>query len=133
MGGAMIRRQIAAFALAGVVGFLIDSGVLYGAMTLGTGHYVGRLLSFLCAVFVTWRINRRLTFTPEPGESAWHEWWRYLMAMSAGGVVNLLAYTVVIARLPQAAWAPLLAVAFGTGAGLVFNFLSAKFWVFRSK
>ncbi|MGE8364593.1 MULTISPECIES: GtrA family protein [Cupriavidus] len=129
----MIRKQLLTFALAGATGFVVDSGVLYGALALGAGHYLGRLLSFLAAVFVTWRINRRLTFPTRPGESAWHEWWRYLVAMSAGGVINLAAYSVVIARLPAAAWAPLLAVAFGTGCGLVFNFLSAKYWVFRKK
>jgi len=127
------HRQFAAFAIAGATGFLVDSAVLYGAMALGAGQYLGRLLSFLCAVFVTWRINRRITFQPGANESAWHEWWRYLTAMSAGGVVNLISYTAAVSKLPSVAWAPLLAVALGTGAGLVFNFLSAKFWVFRRK
>ncbi|MDF3833004.1 GtrA family protein, partial [Cupriavidus basilensis] len=127
------RRQLATFALAGASGFAVDSVVLYCALALGAGHYAGRLLSFLAAVFVTWRINRRLTFPTRPGESAWHEWWRYLAAMSAGGAINLAAYSIAIPHLPAAAWAPLLAVAFGTGCGLVFNFLAAKFWVFRGK
>ena len=53
--------------------------------------------------------------------------------MSAGGAINLAAYSVAIPRLPATTWAPLLAVVFGTGCGLVFNFLSAKYWVFRKK
>ncbi|WP_373378874.1 GtrA family protein [Cupriavidus nantongensis] len=129
----MIRRQLIGFLIAGAIGFGVDAGVLYASLALGAGYYTGRLLSFLAAAFVTWRINRRFTFPTRNAEPPWREWLRYLSAMSAGGAINLLVYSIAVNHLAPAPWRPLLAVALGTGCGLVFNFLSAKLWVFRHR
>src|SRR6185437_12886929 len=56
------RRQFLRFALAGVVGFVVDAAVLYALLALGLGYYLGRVFSFLAAAFTTWQINRRHTF-----------------------------------------------------------------------
>ncbi|WP_411181810.1 GtrA family protein [Paraburkholderia saeva] len=52
------------------------------------GYGTGRLISFMCAAYTTWRINRRFTFSPNPERSALREWSAYLLAMSGGGLVN---------------------------------------------
>jgi putative flippase GtrA len=122
--------QFLRFAVTGVIGLVADVGALYTALALGAGPYAGRVLSFLVAVLVTWRINRRYTFAPSG--SQWMEWWRYLGAMSGGALLNLGAYTLVLWLLPPAPWTPALGVAAGALAGMVVNFLSAKFFVFKS-
>ncbi|QDE38487.1 GtrA family protein [Luteibacter pinisoli] len=128
-----MKRQAIQFAAAGVLGFLIDTGVLYVALWAGLGYYAGRAVSFLCAVFATWQANRRFAFAEGRRESVWLEWWHYLAAMSLGGVVNYLAYTVVVLRAPSSQLTPLFAVAAGSLAGMVVNFISARFWVFRGR
>ncbi|MYM28614.1 GtrA family protein [Duganella sp. CY15W] len=125
-----LAGQLLRFAVTGVIGFGADVAVLYCALALGCGPYLGRLLSFLAAVYVTWRINRRYTFTSSG--SPWREWWRYLGAMSGGALLNLGAYTLTLWLLPPAAWLPALGVAIGSLAGMALNFLSAKFFVFKS-
>ena len=122
--------QLLRFAVTGVIGLVVDVAVLYGALALGCGHYSGRLLSFLAAVVVTWRINRRYTFSPSG--SQWSEWWRYLGAMSGGALLNLGTYTLTLWLLPPAPWLPALGVALGALVGMTLNFLSAKFFVFKS-
>ncbi|GJI88443.1 GtrA family protein [Duganella hordei] len=131
------RTQLLRFAGAGLAGLAADVLVLYLALALGTGFHAGRLLSFLSAVWVTWQINRRYTFDAVDA-SPWRQWWRYLGAMAFGGAVNYAVSAAVMALLahwPAAApllpAAPLLAVCCGTLAGLVLNFLSAKFLVFQ--
>ena len=52
--------------------------------------------------------------------------------MSAGGVTNLIAYSASVMVLPKTNWLPLIAVAIGAALGMVLNFVSAKWWVFRS-
>jgi putative flippase GtrA len=127
-------RQPLRFALAGVAGFLVDAGTLYLASFAGLGYFAGRAISFLCAVWVTWRINRRYTFAAaDCKQTAWSEWWSYLTAMSAGGTLNYAAYSVAILCLPASGTRPLAAVAIGSLAGMVLNYATAKIWVFRSR
>jgi putative flippase GtrA len=137
-----MRKQLFRFGIAGVAGFLVDAGVLYLMLALGLGYYAGRVVSFLCAVFATWQINRHYTFTPRANAgsataarapSLWIEWWRYLLAMSGGGAVNYAAYSATVFLLHPMRFLPLFAVAVGSVAGLGVNFLSAKFWVFRHR
>jgi putative flippase GtrA len=126
-----LRRQLAGFAVAGVAGFLIDTGVLYAALACGLGPFWGRSISFLCAIITTWVINRTITFRPPEGRGLLSEFAHYLAASSIGAVANYGVYSAAILVLPHAVWAPLVAVAAGVGVGMVFNFVGAKFWVFR--
>ncbi|MFK3739107.1 GtrA family protein [Massilia sp. TN1-12] len=123
-------RQLGSFAVAGVLGFVVDVGVLYCAMALGAGWIAGRLLSFVAAAYSTWRFNRRFTFAATA--SPWREWWRYLASMTGGMLVNFLVYSLALSLLPAAWWAPGLAVACGSVAGMAVNFVSAKLFVFKS-
>lgn len=126
-----MKREMIRFAIAGVVGFAVDAGILYLMLALGAGYFVGRCVSFLAAVWVTWRINRHFTFSPRFGQSQWQEWWQYLLAMLAGGAVNYAAYSIAILLLPSTSLLPIYAVAVGSIAGMAINFFSAKLWIFR--
>lgn len=125
------RREMSRFAVAGVAGLVVDVAVLYLALALGLGFYAGRVVSFPCAVFATWQINRRYTFAPDAGVSLWRQWWLYLMAMLGGGAVNYAAYSAAIAFGPRTALWPMAAVAIGSIAGMGVNFAGAKFLVFK--
>ena len=127
------RREMARFAFAGVVGLAVDVAVLYLALALGLGFYAGRVVSFLCATFATWQINRRYTFAGADAAtvSLWRQWWLYMAAMMGGGLVNYGAYSATIAFGPRVALWPMLAVAVGSLAGMAVNFASAKFFVFK--
>ena len=128
-----MRRQFLRFALAGAVGFVVDVGVLYIALSLGLGYYLGRVVSFLVAAFTTWQINRRYTFPIRDGEHWTAEWLRYLLAMLGGGAANYARYAALIYALPKALFLPALAVAAGAIPGLMVNFLAARFWVFKER
>jgi putative flippase GtrA len=137
MIGRQTRGELLRFAAVGVAGLAVDVLVLYLALALGARFHPGRLLSFLAAVWVTWRLNRRYTFAGLE-QSPWRQWWRYLGAMAFGGAVNYVVSAAVMALLTHARQAaallpaaPLLAVCCGTLAGMTFNFISAKFLVFH--
>lgn len=126
-------RQFASFALVGVAGLVVDIVVLYACLSIGLGYYGGRVCSFLAAVWATWELNRRYTFggAAEGVSSAPAQWWRYLLAMLGGGVVNYLAYSAVVSLAPGLPFLPIVAVAAGSLAGMFVNFSSAKFLVFK--
>jgi putative flippase GtrA len=127
----MIQRQIGRFAVSGSVGFLVDIGVLYGILQLGVGPYLGRLLSFLAAVYTTWIMNRNFTFRPQRGQSLFRECFTYFIAMSAGGVINYSAYSAVMFFFGGPTIMPALAVCVGSACGMILNFPSAKYWVYK--
>ncbi|GLU31755.1 GtrA family protein [Trinickia caryophylli] len=127
-------REFIRFGIAGGAGFVVDAGVLYICLWAGLGYFSGRLVSFLCAVFCTWQINRRFTFVAAGRRSSiWAEWWRYLAAMSAGGAVNYATYSAAVLALAGMRLLPLVSVALGSVAGLAVNFAGAKLWVFKSR
>jgi putative flippase GtrA len=128
-----MHREIIRFVVAGVLGFVVDAGVLYLGLAVGLGYFAGRAVSFLCAVWATWQINRRFTFVSKRQESAWVEWWRYLAAMSLGGVVNYGAYSATVLALRGMPFLPIVAVGVGSLAGMAVNFLTAKLWVFKHR
>jgi putative flippase GtrA len=126
------RQALGLFALAGIGGLVVDTLVCYAGLALGLNFYLARLVSFLCAVYFTWQVNRRWTFASGAVPPAsWREWWRYLGAMLVGGAVNYLVSAVAIYLLPAWPLTPLLAVAAGSLAGMAFNFISAKVLVFN--
>lgn len=130
-------RQFWRFGLSGIAGLGMDVGVLYLALALGANFFVGRGLSFLAAVWLTWQINRRYTFhatraaPADSPESLWREWWRYLLAMLGGGAVNYAASCAAVLLLPARPWLPMAAVCVGSLAGMLINFTSAKLLVFK--
>ena len=68
-----VARQMLSFGFIGVIGFLVDAGVLYGALLCGLGLYAGRAVSYMAAVTVTWRLNRSYTFERASGYNKIHE------------------------------------------------------------
>jgi len=124
--------QLVRFAVSGALGFGVDTGVLYGFMAVGVPFQVARAFSFLAAATFTWGFNRRHTFRSSAlNPPSWREWLHYLAAMAVGGVIN---YGVSVWCYQSGGLFrdhPVLALALGTGAGMVVNFLSARFLVFR--
>jgi len=124
-------RQFARFTVAGAVGYTVDVGLLYALLGIGAGVFSGRLVSFLCAVWSTWYINRRVTFRTARHTRAWREWWIYLPAMLPGAAVNYAIYSALVATLPEHVLVPGLAVTAGAVVGLLVNFAMARRVVFR--
>jgi putative flippase GtrA len=54
-----------------------------------------------------------------------------LGANAIGGAVNYGVYAAIVTYTADAAAWPVIGVAAGSAAGLVFNFAVSKFWVFR--
>lgn len=127
----IVLRELVLFGIAGVIGFVVDAGVLY-LLKDALGLYAGRLVSFVCAVLATWILNRHLTFRQRAsGLSIAREFSRYFISMLGGGTVNYLSYAVLVYFVAAIASQPVWGVAVGSLAGMMVNYLLAKFFVFR--
>ncbi|MBU1361814.1 MAG: GtrA family protein [Gammaproteobacteria bacterium] len=122
-------RAFLLFAGVGVIGFGVDVGVLYLAAPW-LGWYAARLVSFIAAATATWALNRRITFANRSsGMSMGREYLSWLVTMLGGACVNYGVYVLTLHWL-DAAWAPAAGVALGSCAGLVVNFVVARYGVF---
>jgi putative flippase GtrA len=129
-----VLRQFVSFGLVGVAGFVIDAGVLYLALGLGLGLYVGRALSYLAAVTGTWILNRRYTFARSPASGGLLlEWLRFVVSQLTGATVNLGAYALLVHSVPLVGQYPVLGVAAGSLSGLLVNFSVARAYVFKQR
>jgi putative flippase GtrA len=127
-----LGREFLSFAVVGAIGFVVDVAVLYLAAPL-LGWYGARVLSFVAAATATWLLNRRYTFSGRRSDvSLPREYLGYMATMLGGAVVNYGAYVLVLHWL-AGPWAPAAGVALGSCAGLVVNFVSARYLVFRSR
>jgi putative flippase GtrA len=120
------------FGVVGAVGFLVDSGALYAAIYLGAGKYAGRLISYLCAVTVTWALNKRFTFADQAHGPLLRQWARFAASQLSGGAVNLLVYSALVHSNEFCAQHPVVAVGAGSIAGLVVNFIAAQRFVYNA-
>ena len=127
-------RTLVWFGLTGVVGFMVDAGVLHFMVTeWNTNLFVARGCSFTSAATTTWIINRIITFAAprhRPRRLA-AEWTAYFTASVAGGCINYLVFALAVRLFPLLHRIPTIAVALGTLAGMSFNFLLYSRYVFR--
>jgi putative flippase GtrA len=119
-------QQLALFTLVGVAGFVVDASVLLLLThVVGLDIYVARLLSWLTAATATWWLNRTLTFRDRDA-GLLRQWLKFLAANSGGGLINIgVSSALIAARLT-----PVAAVACGSLAGLLWNFLASRRFVF---
>ncbi|HEY0211245.1 GtrA family protein [Acerihabitans sp.] len=124
-------KELFFFGMIGAVGFVVDSGVLY-LLKEALGLYVGRVISFVCAVLTTWILNKLITFRKSrSGHSAWSEALRYGICMLSGGAVNYLTYWLLVSNYAFVQRYPILGVAAGSLTGMFFNYATAKFFIFN--
>lgn len=125
-------RQFALFCVSGVIGFIVDGGIVQLLVgVFGLDPYASRVASFLCAMTVTWLFNRHLTFSAAPHEGRARQWSRYLLGALLGFVVNYGVYAAMVYQSPMVREWPVIGVAAGAAFGMVVNWISARYWVFR--
>lgn len=125
-------RQFLSFSVVGVIGFLVDSSVLYLGLELGLGLLSGRGVSYMAAVTATWALNRQFTFGASRRRPV-VEWARFATTQLAGAAVNLGTYFALVTGSGFVARYPVLGVAAGSIAGLAVNFAVARAFVFGPK
>lgn len=132
----MPANRLLSFGMVGGIGFAVDAGVLavlfHGA---GVDPYAARVVSFACAVTMTWWLNRCFTFRDQRAELGGqrNEFMRYIAAQVLGALANLAVYTALLVAVDALAQRPVAALAIGAVAGLVVNYTLSVLFVFRKR
>ncbi len=124
-------KELFLFGVAGVLGFLVDAGVLYLVKPL-VGIYFGRIISFFLAVVVTWLFNRNITFKENDVKvGLLAEFLHYLSLMIIGGCINLGVYYLLVGSIEWLRDWPVAAVAAGSLMGMMANFISSRYFLYK--
>lgn len=123
--------RVLRFGLVGFFGFIIDAGVLSLFVNAGGGLYVSRLVSFPCAVTITWYLNRIWSFKGTATKRPIMEYGVYFGVQVVAALANLAAYAVVLNRFfGDQATMVIPALAIGAALGMVINFVGSQALVF---
>ena len=126
-----LLAQFTQFGVVGLVGFVVDTAVVYA--TRGwTGLYVGGALAYAVAVTTTWWLNRIWTFRGLGNIGPAHrQWLKFVVASVPGLCLNLGTYFLLISVWSLSAAHPEIAIAAGAVAGMFANFILSRAVVFR--
>jgi putative flippase GtrA len=120
------------YLVVGTVGFVVDGGLLWSLVKLGYDPFWVRCVSFPVAVLCTWWLNRVWTFSAAQDTRAVRQARNYFLVQIVGAASNFLVYSAVLLFVEPTAGNALIAFAFGSAVGLVFNYTLSKFFVFAS-
>ena len=116
------------FAVVGGVGFIVDVGVLALLLRWRFDPFSARIAAIAAALFVTWQLNRRLTFAPS-GRSLRAEGARYGGVGLATAGVNYAVYTGLLVIVPT--MHPLVALTLASASATLLSFAGYSKLVFN--
>lgn len=125
-------RQFLRFLLVGTGGLAIDVAFFLAMIALGSDVYLARAASAFLAVTATWWINKEWTFRSPSREHRRNTYPAYLAVQSGGLAVSYTVFAIVQTLFPGDMLHALFALASGSAAALLFNFVGARGIVFRS-
>lgn len=126
-----IHLQASSFFFIGVVGFIIDGGVLTLLHArLDFSPVSARLVSFPVAVSATWLLNRHFTFAKREDRHIGKEWLLYGLVNTTGALLNLGIYIFLVRTWNQLAAYPIVPLAMAASIAMLFNFTGSRFLVF---
>lgn len=125
-----VRGDFLRFLLVGTVGFAIDGGLVWLLVSDGLNPLVSRCFSFPSAVIVTWWLNRTWTFPSSPNTSTAGQISAYFAVQLIGAMTNVAVYAVFLLFIEPNELNALIALAFGSIAGLFVNFEGSRRFAF---
>lgn len=150
--------QLMQFSFVGATGAVVDLASYVLLMDFAVRHFDSTILALLptggilarhhqgaalglargIAIWIamTWNFfcNRRLTFSHSRGlPGILRQYWQFVVACSLGAVINWLVSVALPNRFVFFNNHKLAAAVVGILAGLVFNFIMSRHWVFRRK
>lgn len=133
-GGREIVRQFISFVGVGTLGFAVDAALFFALQAIaGWPIAWARTVSATCSITTTWALNRRITFAQRRSENRAGEYLRYVAGQVVGLAVNLGTFTLCLWLLPRLRHYPIVALAIGAAAALLFNFFTARTIAFRER
>lgn len=120
--------KLSRFGLVGGIGFVVDAGLTTTLIHAGLDPFSARVVAIACAMLITWRLNRAITFGAS-NTSQKSEGVRYFAVALAAAAVNYAAYAALMLAFPTLM--PTIAVALATGISMTVSYLGFSRFAFK--
>ncbi|HWK38070.1 MAG TPA: GtrA family protein [Hyphomicrobium sp.] len=122
------------FIATGLIGFLVDAAVLAALLHASiAGPAVARLGSFLCALLVTWMLNRSWSFAGRQRPHLSRELSGYATIQVTGFAVNYGIFLALVHGVDGARLAPLPALIVGCASSAVLTYSLLNWRLYRAR
>ena len=118
------------FGLVGMVGFVVDALLLKGGLMVHLTPAVARLISIVCAMQVTFLINRRHVFKHCAQEHCLRQWCAYMGANGFGNFCSYWIFLTLTSLHGHAVSSPLIAMPLSTFTAYLINYAGTRIIVF---
>jgi putative flippase GtrA len=125
----MILIQFLRFGTVGLIGLAFAAAIVY-ALRAPLGLYWAGIFGFGMTATITWGLNRLWTFRGHNRGPVHRQWALYLLVNLVGFSLNWSTYAALVTFVRLCAAQPVFAVAAGSMAGALANFLLARAMVF---
>jgi dolichol-phosphate mannosyltransferase len=117
------------FGFVGAVGTAVNLGVLTLMVTLGAPSMVAIAGGIAVSLYTNFLLNRRFTFSYSRNQAFWPQFAGFVGASALGALVNYVTSVMIHRSAPTM---PIqLAAVIGVGVGMVFNYISSRYMIFR--
>ena len=123
-----IVRQFIWFSVAGVLGFLVEVGIIQVGISMSFGPILPRVISLPTAIWITFLVNKNLSFRTEAQNNRNH-FFTYFICMLLGAALNFGLYTTAILF----GMTPVACLAMAAAVTAIFNFLISRIIFLRSQ
>ena len=120
--------QFAQFALVGGIGTVVNLIVLTILLLAKTEYAVASAIAIWVSMSSNFQLNRLLTFSSARKNAYRPQYFKFAVSCLAGMAVNYLVANWLVLEYQMLEHLASLA---GIAAGMVFNFIGSRFWVFR--
>lgn len=117
------------FGFVGAVGTGVNVGVLTLLMALRVPSTLSIAGGIAVSLYTNFLLNRRFTFGYSRHQAFWPQFAGFIAASALGAVVNYVTTLMIHRQVP--AMPIQVAAVIGIGFGMVFNYLSSRYMVFR--
>lgn len=121
------------FGLIGTVGFIVDTTILlYLVYIWQAPLFISRTISFMIAVYVTWLLNRNVTFKSSHKKyKKTKEYMYYFTIQSIGGLINFIVFFILIYFDTFFYNNLIISMAIASITAMLFNFFVSKYKLFQ--
>jgi putative flippase GtrA len=113
-----------------LIGFGVDLALVHGLVRLGLEPAWARVISLLCAMHVTFALNRLHVFRQAGRSGLPGQWARYMLCNGFGNVCNYWIFVTLVSLHWRWVSTPAFAVAAGSVAAWLINLAATRLVVF---